>query len=371
VAAPEPSLRLGADEGQVFVGLGSQGASAMSEEKPDTSDLASRPDAIDAQLEEGPHPAGPCRRHRGQQAYNVGIRGEAPVPGIASDLCWTTMRCSHQRLDRRTFLGLLGIGLAAATTSCTSSAPTATRGPLMPSAPPTPLPTPSTSGGTNPEQPPPLAVTDTSRVLHAGPAGTRQIALTIDDGYCNDCVAGYVEFAHRTGTHLTFSPNGLYAHAWAPHVAVLAPLIANGQVQIINHTFSHPRLITLSPAQVRTELERNETWINRTFATTAQPYYRPPYGLHNRAVDDAAAEVGLDRVMLWNGSFGDSQLLTPRVLIDQARRYLQPGVIMLGHANHPTVLGLFDQITQLIRTRALQPVTLDEMFGTHRPARPG
>jgi len=41
---------------------------------------------------------------------------------------------------------------------------------------------------------------------------------------------------------------------------------------------------------------------------------------------------------------------------------------MIGHANHPTVLGLFDQITALIAERALQPVTLDEMFGTHRPA---
>jgi hypothetical protein len=30
------------------------------------------------------------------------------------------------------------------------------------------------------------------------------------------------------------------------------------------------------------------------------------------------------------------------------------------------VLGLFDQITQLIRDRQLQPVTLDEMFGPRR-----
>ena len=39
---------------------------------------------------------------------------------------------------------------------------------------------------------------------------------------------------------------------------------------------------------------------------------------------------------------------------------------MLGHANHPTVLGLFDQIQQLIGQRGLTPVTLDEMFGTSR-----
>ena len=39
---------------------------------------------------------------------------------------------------------------------------------------------------------------------------------------------------------------------------------------------------------------------------------------------------------------------------------------MLGHANHPTVLGLFDQISGIIHERGLQPVTLDEFFGTRR-----
>jgi len=63
---------------------------------------------------------------------------------------------------------------------------------------------------------------------------------------------------------------------------------------------------------------------------------------------------------------GDAQLVTPQFLMAQAYAYLRPGVIMLGHANHPTVLGLFDQISQLVRDRRLQPVTLDEMFGTSR-----
>jgi len=38
----------------------------------------------------------------------------------------------------------------------------------------------------------------------------------------------------------------------------------------------------------------------------------------------------------------------------------------LGHANHPTVLGCFDQLVTLIHSRTLTPVTLDEMFGTSR-----
>jgi hypothetical protein len=45
---------------------------------------------------------------------------------------------------------------------------------------------------------------------------------------------------------------------------------------------------------------------------------------------------------------------------------LRGGAIVLGHANHPTVLGLFDQLQALITQRNLQPVTLDTMFDTSR-----
>ena len=266
------------------------------------------------------------------------------------------MRCPHQRLDRRTLLGLLGVGLAAAATGCATGAP--------------PAPGPDDGAGGDPTLTSPGVGGTRSRVLTRGPAGTRQIAITVDDGYCNDCVAGYVDFAQRSGTHLSLSPNGLYAHAWEPHAPTLRPLIEAGQVQIINHTFSHPNLTKLPTARVRGELERNEAWIGRTFATTTRPYYRPPFGTHNPEVDATAAGLGLDQVVQWNGSFGDATLVSPGFLLAQARRYLQPGVILLGHANHPTVLGLFDQITQLIAQRQLQPVTLDEMFGTHRAPGP-
>jgi hypothetical protein len=45
---------------------------------------------------------------------------------------------------------------------------------------------------------------------------------------------------------------------------------------------------------------------------------------------------------------------------------VKAGTIVLGHANHPTVLGLFDQLQGLLAQRGLQPVTVDAMFGTSR-----
>ena len=206
-----------------------------------------------------------------------------------------------------------------------------------------------------------------ARILDHGPADAgNRIALTVDDGTCADCVTGYVEFARSSGTHLTFSPNGTSDREWRPHARVLGPLIATGQVQIINHTFSHPKLTTLPEAKIREELERNDEWVVNVFGITTRPYYRAPYGLHNPTVDGVAAGLGYTRSVLWNGSYSDSTVITPEFLMEQARKYLHPGVIMLGHANHPTVLSLFDKILELIRERSLEPVTLDELFGTSR-----
>jgi peptidoglycan/xylan/chitin deacetylase (PgdA/CDA1 family) len=192
------------------------------------------------------------------------------------------------------------------------------------------------------------------------------VALTIDDGYCGPCVAGYVDFAERTGIQLTFAPNGVFADLWKPHADRLRGLIAAGQVQIGNHTWSHPNLLRLGAGAVREQIERNEEWIESTFGITARPWFRPPYGDHNAETDGVAASLGYTNILLWNGTLGDATLESPAELLGEAQKWIQAGAIVLGHANHPTVLGLFDQLQQLIADRHLQPVTLDAMFGTSR-----
>ncbi|MHC1560018.1 polysaccharide deacetylase family protein [Actinomycetospora sp. C-140] len=241
---------------------------------------------------------------------------------------------------------MLGVGLAAWLAGCADPA-----GAAEPPVPPPVLP---------PSRPATAAVRATA------PPGSGPIALTVDDGYAPDVVAGYVEFARRTGIHLTFSPNGVYTAAWAPRAPVLRPLVEAGQVQIMNHTFSHPWLTRLPPARVRAELERNEEWIAATFGTTSRPYWRPPYGAHDAAVDAIARDAGFPSTVMWTGSYGDATLVTPAFLLEQARRYLTAGTIVLGHANHPTILGLFDQITEILRERDLRPATLAEFFGSGR-----
>ncbi|WP_248824025.1 polysaccharide deacetylase family protein [Frankia umida] len=303
---------------------------------------------------------------------------------------------AHPAMDRRLLLSMLSIGAAQALIGCASghaatsataalptgdppghsggarslsdnpASPAGVHSPLpltSPDAPVTPVPTPSSRG----LPPIPPARPGPPTTVFQAPGPTRRIALTIDDGYDTRTVAGYVEFAQRSRIPLTFSPNGAYSAVWSPHADVLRPLVESEQIQIVNHTWSHRSLQSpRTDADIRADVERNEQWIQTTFGITSRPWFRPPYGAHNAHVDGLVGELGYTRILLWNGSFGDSTLITPEQLMSLASRYLQPGTVMLGHANHATILGLFSQVEKLIAERRLEPVTLDTMFGTSR-----
>jgi peptidoglycan-N-acetylglucosamine deacetylase len=264
------------------------------------------------------------------------------------------------QVPRRAVLGLVLAGLGALLSSCGGRRHSPHR---LSSAtlPPTTAPTTTSTVVQLDHIPPP--VPGSPQVLFHGPSGTRQIAWTVDDGLSPGCVSDYVSFAQSTGTHLTFNPNGFLGPIWSAHAEVLRELLAAGQVQMANHTFSHRDLTTLSKQEITDEIEQNESWIVDTFGVTARPWLRPPYGRHDARTDAIAASLGYTHIALWNGSFADSGLITAQQLMGMAEKYLQPGTIMIGHANYMTIVPLFGQILELIAQRGLVPVTLDEMFG--------
>ncbi len=92
---------------------------------------------------------------------------------------------------------------------------------------------------------------------HPLPSGTitglpgpgNYVALTVDDGTSTEVVRLYTEFARKTGMRLTFFLNGVNA-AWTDNAPALRPLVESGQVQLGNHTWSHPDLTKLSSGAV-------------------------------------------------------------------------------------------------------------------------
>ena len=197
--------------------------------------------------------------------------------------------------------------------------------------------------------------------IHGLPGEGNLVAFTIDDGASSEVVGAYAEFARRSGMRLTFFVTASYP-SWTEHAAALRPMIESGQIQMANHTYSHPDFVKSSDARIREELERCGDFIRETFGVEAAPYFRPPYGNYDRRVLAAAASAGYAQAVHWYGSVGDSGPISDENMSMLIDRWFLPQHIVIGHANVGTVLTHFDEIAATIRDRGLQPITLDDLF---------
>jgi peptidoglycan/xylan/chitin deacetylase (PgdA/CDA1 family) len=265
-------------------------------------------------------------------------------------------------LSRRRFLGALaaatvaGVGAARLvvdpqprTFAQAPAAQVATSGPTAPSAllPPPPLSAriPLPGGG----------------ALTKIPGQGDLLALTVDDGVNSDVVRAYTQFAKDTGIRLTFFVNGIYK-SWTENLDLLRPLVDSGQIQLGNHTWSHPDLTKLPKDKVAEQIGRNDQFLKKTYGVGAKPYWRPPYGKRNAAVDAVAADFGYTVPTLWSGSLSDSTVITEDYIVKMADQYFTPQAIVIGHLNHPPVTHVYPQLVDIIRDRNLRTVTLSDVF---------
>lgn len=266
-------------------------------------------------------------------------------------------------MDRRRFLLVLAAGLTGAALGRgtgdlvdTGTAPLA--GPA--SAAPTPVVVrPAGVEGV-------IAVPPPTGVVDRLPGEGTSLALTIDDGINTEVVAAFATLAVDTGIRLTFFPNGCY-RSWADNARLLRPLVESGQVALGNHTWSHPELTMLSDAAVAEEIERNRTFLRRTFGVEDTPFFRPPFGARNERTDRIAAEVGHPTIAMWNGTLEDSRVLTGDELMAAARQWFAAQTIVVGHANHPTVTTVYDELLELLEQRRLRTVTLADVWAAPAP----
>ncbi|SDF47988.1 polysaccharide deacetylase family protein [Klenkia brasiliensis] len=264
-------------------------------------------------------------------------------------------------MDRRRFLATALAGGAAVLAGCSTGAGTAPQ-----AAPTTTPPRPTTTAPTTTPSPT-FPAPQLTRVpvppgkLTGLPGEGSLLAWTVDDGDDSSVVRAYTEFGRDTGTRLTFFLNGSKP-AWTENADLLRPLVADGRIQLGNHTWSHADLTSLSTAGIQDELQRNHDFVQATYGVDMRPYYRPPYGYRNAATDAAAAAIGYTCPVLWYGSLSDSALITPEALLGFADQWFLPQHIVIGHLNFTPVTTVFPQLHQLVVSRGLTTVTLDDVF---------
>lgn len=199
-------------------------------------------------------------------------------------------------------------------------------------------------------------------VLTRLPADGNQLALTVDDGGSVSVVGSLVQFCRDSGTRLTFFVNGVNS-SWTVNAPALRPLVDSGQIQLGNHTWSHPYLTRIGLGAVADQIRRNADFLRNTYGLDGTPYFRPPYGVHTADTDRVAADLGYTMITMWSATIGDSRPENETSLIANAAKSFQPQQIILAHANVPTITHCYPQLLDLIHSRNLQTVTLNDVFG--------
>jgi peptidoglycan/xylan/chitin deacetylase (PgdA/CDA1 family) len=94
----------------------------------------------------------------------------------------------------------------------------------------------------------------------------------------------------------------------------------------------------------------------------AAPYYRPPYGHHNAAVNTVAADLGYHIPTLWSGDLRDSAVISEAQIVKLADQFFAPQHIVIGHLTHAPITHVYGRLVDIIRARSLRTVTLNPVF---------
>jgi peptidoglycan/xylan/chitin deacetylase (PgdA/CDA1 family) len=122
--------------------------------------------------------------------------------------------------------------------------------------------------------------------------GSRQLALTYDDGPNDPHTLSLLEVLAKHSIHATFFLIGRYVQQ---RPEIVREIVQAGNV-VGNHTFTHPLLTFKSAAEIRHELSHCRSALQDAVGEPSN-LFRPPFGGRRPAVLRVARELGLQPVM--------------------------------------------------------------------------
>ena len=202
------------------------------------------------------------------------------------------------------------------------------------------------------------------RAFHGLPPGSKQIALTFDDGPNDPHTFALLDILAKHNVLATFFLIGRYVRQ-APHIA--QEVAKRGHV-VGNHTFTHPLLIFQSEARIRQEIIECRTTISDALGEHSN-LFRPPWGGRRPIVFRVVRELGLEPVM-WNITGYDWIASSANFIERRVTRRIQGGDVVLLHDGSHAAFGAdrskttqaVDHVITRYKARGYDFVVLPEMI---------
>lgn len=184
------------------------------------------------------------------------------------------------------------------------------------------------------------------RTFTGGVRGSKQIALTYDDGPNDSHTLKLLEVLAKHNVRATFFMIGRYVQQ-RPDIA---QTVAQAGHVIGNHTFTHPLLIFKSEAQTRTELSDCHKALEDAIGKHSN-LFRPPFGGRRPATLRIARELGLKTVM-WNVTGYDWNAPPAATIEKKVTGKIRGGDVILLHDGGHGAIGA-DRSQTVIATENL------------------
>jgi peptidoglycan/xylan/chitin deacetylase (PgdA/CDA1 family) len=197
-------------------------------------------------------------------------------------------------------------------------------------------------------------------VLARVPTREARVALTFDDGPTSARVDTLVRLLGARGVRATFFVTGRELAA-APKAG--RRLVAAGH-ELGNHTYSHRRLVLVTPRTVRAEVEGTDSLI-RAAGHVGPIHFRPPYGYKLVALPWYLARSGRTTVT-WDvepDSYADVAA-TPAGIVRHSLSRVRPGSIILLHpwyASRATSLAAVGPLIDSLHARGFRVGPIREL----------
>jgi peptidoglycan-N-acetylglucosamine deacetylase len=174
-------------------------------------------------------------------------------------------------------------------------------------------------------------------VLVRGPAESRNVVLTFDDGPTSPFTEQILDILAEHQVPATFFLCGKNVER---HPEIARRIVREGH-SVGNHTFSHPLLLLRSRKFMAGEIDRTQETIERV--TGVRPnLFRPPYGARWFGLMPTLKARGLEMVM-WSAAGYDWKYRT-QAIIKATTREMRSGSVLLLHDGHERqVPGKVDQ----------------------------
>ena len=201
------------------------------------------------------------------------------------------------------------------------------------------------------------------RTFAAGMRGSKQIALTYDDGPNDPHTLKLLDLLAKHSVRVTFFMIGRYVQQ-RPDIA---RAVAQAGHVVGNHTFTHPLLIFESEAQTRTQLVYCHQALEDAIGDHSN-LFRPPFGGRRPATLRIVRELGLETVM-WNVTGYDWNAPPAAVIEKKVARQMRGGDVILLHDGDHKAMGAergqtviaTDNLIRQYKDEGYEFVTVEEM----------